>query len=187
MLPDLSLDPGVFLRPRKKPKGVAFERDQNGFVLTASTAHLTGIFLLLFGLAWSLGGSIFVGFLFIFTLSTSPLLAFLPLALLGLVVYIGFQFSREALMGLCGKIEIRVMGNNGRVFAGIGSYGKTITFSWDEVHSVYVSRGHWADPKGYRRGIVLVGRERVKFFGTWPLNIERRDFLVHALATMLVK
>jgi hypothetical protein len=83
-------------------------------------------------------------------------------------------------MALCGKVEVAVHRGDGYIFTGVGAWGWRRDFDWEEIDSVYLSRG----PRPRLGGIVLAGPERIKF-GTFPLSEERRTFMVHVLLTML--
>jgi hypothetical protein len=184
MLPDPSIEPSAYLRPCPKPKRVTFERNPDGFILAASVGHPIGALLPLFLSIWALGMLLFVGAMIYFALSTEPFRVVLSLILLLVVVTIAFELFPVALLAFHGRVEIVVKGNDGRLFIGTGSIGRTSTFRWNEIVRVYVSRPHRFS-RGYGIGVVLDGRNVLKF-GTWPMNIQTRDYIVHVLATMLV-
>src|SRR5205823_11759387 len=88
------------------------------------------------------------------------------------------------LMALHGRIEISVQEGDGNMFVGVGSWGWKKAFRWDEVTSVYITRPHWIEKQPLSVGVVLLGREPLKF-GEFPLSEERRIFVARVLATML--
>jgi hypothetical protein len=75
-----------------------------------------------------------------------------------------------------GKTIIRIEGDDGRIFTGVGPIGKTRRFRCSEIHEIREDR------KGngsYRRAVIsLIGQTRIQFGG--ELNDERRRFVLAA-------
>jgi hypothetical protein len=184
------------------PAGVSFEKTVDGFVLSASTRaallydqHVRGyVFWFAFLIPWS---CVALPVLVVFPAVGVLIDAFTQTALVRIPVlvcfgvftlpalYVLYHSWRQALMSAWGRVTITVEGDVGRIFAGLGSWGRTEVFSRHEVSEVYESRRHWSDPRGMRAGIVLQsGQKRIKF-GQYPLSEARRTFIVGVLRQML--
>jgi hypothetical protein len=183
MLPDPNIEPSAYLQSRPKPDRVTFKRNPDGFILDASVGHPIAILVPVFVALWTVGMLFFVGAMIYLALSTEPLWVILPLILLFVVVTIAFKMYPNALLAFHGRVLVEVKRYDGCVFTGTGPIGRTNNFQWNEIARVYISRGRWFS-RGYGIGIVLDGRNPLKF-GTWPMNIQTRDYIAHVLATML--
>jgi len=167
--------------PSRPPRGVTVEELPNSFTITATTRHPIAFFLVPFMCVWS-GGSLggFYG-----SQIASGEFSLLP-SLIGLPFLGGtILFGSIALMSVCGKVRIRVEGDQGDIFTGVGCVGRRKRFDWSQVSTVSEQWGNVRHPTNHGGAyIALDGQQRVKF-GVM-LNDERRYFVVNVLKQFLV-
>jgi hypothetical protein len=82
-------------------------------------------------------------------------------------------------MAICGKVEVKISGENSSVFVGIGSLGWRRRFSWNEVDSIREEGSKMSYPGSHSGGIVMEGKTRLKF--GQGLSESRRYFVFNAL------
>ncbi len=91
------------------------------------------------------------------------------------------------IIGLFGRVEVRLRGSDARVFTGIGPFGRTKRFRTDEVTHVREGDAGWSRGKGdsERRavGIIVEGPQRTVFGSR--LSDDRRWFVRRALERAL--
>jgi hypothetical protein len=160
------------------PKGSWFRRESNGFTIGASTRSPFAFFIVPFMCVWSGGslGGIYGSQITSGKFNLTESLFGIPF-LLGSIV-----FWSVAMMSICGKVEVSVLGDDVTVFVGVGSFGWSRRCKWMNVKTIReeVARGMYFGNFGnYGAGIVLEGTSRLKF-GT-GLNEERRYFLLQGL------
>ena len=161
----------------RPPGGAWFRRDMRGFEIGSTTRSAAAFFLVPFMCVWSgfslggiYGGQITKGH---FNLTMS---------LFGIPFILGtLLFGSIAVMTVCGKVCVRVHGNSGVVFTGVGPIGWRRQFEWDGVTSIRITervgnRGSRSDQ------ITIEGRKRFDFGS--GVNAERLDFMVGALRRM---
>jgi hypothetical protein len=158
----------------RPPGGAWFRRDHRGFEVGASTRSAAAFFLVPFMTVWSgfsLGGiygrQIIKGD---FDLGWS---------LFGIPFLLGtLLFGSIAAMTVCGKMLVRVEGNRGTFFTGVGPLGFRKRFKWDEVTAV---RRTW---KAGSEGNVV---NQITLDGRQPINVgvglseKRLSFMLSAL------
>lgn len=157
------------------PKGAWFhEVPPCSFEVGVSTRSAAALFLVPFMCVWSgfsLGGiygSQFMKGQFNLTMS-----------LFGIPFVLGtLLFGSIALMTVCGKVVVRVDGENGTVFTGVGPIGWRRRLNWRGVSSVRCTESYG------RRGSVS---RQIKFEGETPLSFasgvkeERLNFMLAVL------
>jgi len=154
------------------PKGVSFRRNENSVVIVASTASPSALFLVPFMLVWSgfslggiYGGQIISGEFNIF------------LSLFGIPFILGtILFGAKTLMAVMGRVKITLDRSGGRIFTGIGPFGRSKRFNWTEVSQVNESV---SATKGRGKRINLEGQRRISFGS--GIKSERRYYIVQAL------
>ena len=170
----------VHVDPSRPPKGVNVEESHDSFSITATTRHPMAFFLVPFMCVWSgfsLGGiygsQIISGEFNLF------------MSLFGLPFLAGtILFGSLAVMAVCGKVRVRVQGDQGEVFTGVGPLGRRKRFNWYAVKAVneIVSNTRYPNNPG-GQCIALDGAKRVKFGSL--LSTERRYFVMGVLKQML--
>lgn len=89
-------------------------------------------------------------------------------------------------MLVAGKVRVRLHGEEGSVFIGVGPLGRHIPFRWSEVTTIKMedvgSRILWDEETSFR--IVFEGKTRIEFGRL--LRGFRRDYVLHVLKKMLV-
>lgn len=160
----------------RPPKGAWFERTDRGFEVGASTyAPVLSSILLPFVCLWMVG-------------------AFGPLALellrgelhpVRLLLFVPFFAATLVLIGrmamaLGGKVQVRVDGDEGEVFTGVGSFGTRQRFSWRGL-----TNGTITERQGRRSASVMItldGSQRITFGKL--LGDQGRRFVLAALRKM---
>jgi len=159
------------------PKGAWFRRDMTGFEVGATTRSASAIFLVPFMCVWSgfsLGGiygtQIVKG-------QFDPMMS-----LFGIPFLLGtLLFGSIAVMAVCGKVVVRVIGSDGIIFTGVGPVGWKRRFRWDGVSAFRITetrgrRGSTSDQ------ITMEGGQRMSFAS--GISAPRMDFMVSALRQM---
>ena len=116
----------------RPPSGAWFHRDHRGFEVGATTRSAAALFLVPFMMVWSgfsLGG--------IYGTQIVKGQFNLGMSLFGIPFLLGtLLFGSIAVMTVCGKMLVRVEGNKGTSFTGVGPLGFRKRFKWDEVKAV---------------------------------------------------
>jgi hypothetical protein len=114
------------------PKGAWFRRTIRGFVVGATTRHVSAFFLVPFMIAWS-GGSL--GGIYGSQIASGKFN--LVMSLFGLPFVAGtLIFGSIMLMTIMGKVEVVVERNEAYVFTGIGFLGWRRHFTWDKINKI---------------------------------------------------
>lgn len=163
------------------PEGAWIRTEMHQMVIGATTRSPIAFFLVPFMIIWS-GGSI--GGIYGTQLINGEFDLFMSLFgipfLLGSVI-----FWSLALMAIWGKVEITLDKNGGKTFTGIGTIGRSKSFTWDEVTSVREKSSNVNYPGSQGSVIVLEGKKRISF----GLGIKegRRYYLFRAMKMILSK
>jgi hypothetical protein len=172
---DLIDEDEIDFRPTNSPPGTWYrEIPPRAFEVGVSTRSGVAFFLVPFMCVWSgfsLGG--IYGTQIVkkhFDLSSS--LFGIPF-LLGTVLFGSF-----ALMSVCGKIVVRVDGEQGVVFYGVGPFGWKRRFNWRNVTAIRRTQKYGGENGPYQV-ITLEGEKKLNF-GT-GIKSERLDFMLAAL------
>ncbi len=153
--------------PEHPPKGTWFTTTLRGFEAGASTRSAAAFFLVPFMCLWS-GGSL-TG-LYGTQIAEGK---FDPArSLFGLPFLLGtIVLGAVTVMAICGSTVVRVEGEQGVVFTGIGSIGWRRRFNWQEVTAIRITeqRGN----KGQiSRQLTLEGKQRINFAaGLHPMRL----------------
>jgi hypothetical protein len=92
-------------------------------------------------------------------------------------------FGSIAAMSVCGKVEVRLRGTEGRVFTGIGPIGWARRFELTEFSSIREDYSSISSNRQPSRNIVMEGSRRLAF-GT-GLSEARRYFVIESLRPLL--
>ena len=159
--------------PSRPPRGAWFRQDHRGFEVGASTRSAMALFLVPFMMVWS-GGSL--GGIYGSQIIKGKFN--LGMSLFGIPFLLGtLIFGSIAVMTLCGKMLVRVEGNQGTCFTGAGPLGFRKRFKWDEIKAV--RRTTKKGSEGSSPQITLEGREEINL-GV-GLAQKRFDFVLAAL------
>jgi hypothetical protein len=165
------------------PRGVEFERTPNGFILSATTRSPMAFFIVPFMTVWS-GGSL--GGIYGQQIAKGEFS--LGMSLFGIPFLIAsVLFWTAALMAVAGRVRVRVEGDKGEIFVGIGGLGRTKRFHWSAVRRVGSQQANVRYPGGQQdqlRVVLSDGRELP--FGS-GLNVERQSFVRRALEKLLLE
>ena len=85
-------------------------------------------------------------------------------------------------MSVCGKVLVRVQGNDGVVFTGVGPIGWRRRFEWNGVSAVRTTE-HTGSRGATSNQITLEGKRRLDFGS--GIKTDRLDFMLVALRQML--
>jgi hypothetical protein len=158
----------------RPPKGAWFRREMRGFEVGSTTRSAAAFFLVPFMCVWSgfsLGG--------IYGSQIAKGEFNLGMSLFGIPFVLGtLLFGSFAVMTVCGKVCVRVQGNNGVVFTGVGPIGWRRRFEWDGVTSFRVTE-HVGNRGAASNQITIEGRKRLDFGS--GIKVERLDFMIGAL------
>ncbi len=147
-----------------------------GFEVGASTRSGVAFFLVPFMCVWSgfsLGGIYGTQ---IYKMEFNPMIS-----LFGIPFLLGTAFfGSYALMTVCGKVVVRVAGDEAVVFVGVGPIGWRRCFNWRKVSSI--KRTEKLNNGNTSQRLTIEGEKRIDF-GT-GLKAERLDFMLGALQQM---
>jgi hypothetical protein len=163
------------------PSGAWFKAGVDEWEVGATTRSAAALFLVPFMCVWSgfsLGGiygsQIVKGH---FELGPS---------LFGIPFFLGtLLFGSIAVMTVCGKVRLRVRGDDAEAFAGVGAVGWRRRFQWSQIAKITDGRSNVRYSGQQTAGLCLEGGGRVISFGT-GVTEERRTFLMAVLRRMLV-
>lgn len=147
----------------------------------ATLRNPIGAFILMFAVVWSgisltmIGASQFAAG----HASAQPNLIVIPFAMVLPVVW------AFALLMLVGKVEIRLRGESGTLFTGVGPIGWSRPFNLADFTRVYEDFAGWSQDRQPRRCIVLEGARRLTF-GSLLTNA-RRYFLAQTLQSLITQ
>ena len=110
-----------------------------------------------------------------------PLVVLVPAFLLA----VSLLFWATAAMMLGGKVVVKVEGNSGRIFVGVGPLGWKRNFNWSEVSGFRQQDAKWHGP-GCSGMQIVAEEKRESAFGSM-LDGRRRLFLLGMLRQMLAK
>ena len=158
----------------RPPSGAWFHRDHRGFEVGATTRSPVAFFLVPFMMVWSgfsIGG--------IYGTQIAKGQFNLGMSLFGIPFLLGtLLFGSIAVMSVCGKMLIRVEGNQGTAFTGVGPLGWRKRFKWDEVKAV---RRTWkAGSEGSRTSQITLETTESINIGV-GLSEKRFKFMLSAL------
>lgn len=106
----------------------------------------------------------------------------LGLSLFGIPFLAGsVLFWSLTLMYICGRIEVTLRGNDGRVFAGVGPIGRTRCFNLDDYSSAHRRRSSSEEITHY---VELQGKKEFRFGA--KLSRDRINFIIDVLNTVMV-
>jgi hypothetical protein len=163
------------------PSGARFAREADGFVVEATTRSPIAILLVPFMCVWS-GGSLGV----IYGQQIARGEFSLGMSLFGLPFLImGGMLWGMALMAIAGRVRVRVRGDRGEIFTGVGPFGLRRRFSWNGVRRISSATASTRYPGGHPSALRIEGRD-VRDFGT-GLNAARQAFMYSALRKMLAE
>lgn len=164
--------------PDHPPKGAWFRQSMDGFEVGVTTRSASAFFLVPFMCVWS-GGSL--GGIYGSQIAEGEFN--LAASLFGIPFLLGtLLFGSIALMAACGKITVRVRGNDGVIFAGVGSLGWRRRFAWDGVSSIRITERR--DRRNWRyHQLTLHGQQELDFAN--GVSRQRLDFMLGALRQMM--
>jgi hypothetical protein len=175
----LDMDDGTDLDA--PPPGVRFARIQDGFEVESTTRSGMAFFMVPFMCVWSVGslGGIYGAQIAGGTFS-------LGMSLFGLPFLAGaILFWSVTLMTVAGKVRVRVTGDRGEVFTGVGLFGRRKRFSWSGVRRIGEGDASVRFPGSYPTTLQIDGRDSLSFgSGVRP---ERRRFMASVLKRMLAE
>lgn len=151
-----------YLQDHELPPGVTVEPTSTGFVLKSSTRSVPAFVLSAVGL-----GSIFVYLHSKFGFDFSALFAapwpLLAVGVLGVVIYLVIFCG----MALWGEVTVKAEGEQGSVFAGIGTLGLGREFLWADITGIAIRRTHLMNISYRLRPTILKldGPGRISFGG----------------------
>jgi hypothetical protein len=159
------------------PSGVSFERTPNGFTLSATTRSGMAFFMVPFMTVWSAGslGTIYGAQIVKGQFELGPSLFGIPF-LIGAIL-----FWATTLMAVIGSVRVRVEGDRGEIFVGVGGLGRRRKFDWSRARRTGSAQANVRYPGGRSQQVQLVladGRDIC--FGS-GLSPERRLFVERAL------
>lgn len=162
--------------PPEPPRGAWFEKNFDGWEVGATTRHPIAFFLVPFMCVWS-GGSL--GGIYGSQIASGQFNLFA--SLFGIPFLLGtLLFGSIALMAVCGKVVVRVRGEQGEVFTGIWFLGWRRRFDPEGIHRVYENER--AGRRANSSEIVLEGAERITLGS--GLNENRRYFMLQVLRSI---
>lgn len=160
--------------PSRPPRGAWFRQDHRGFEVGVSTRSAAAFFLVPFMTVWSgfsLGG-----------IYGSQIIKGdfnLGLSLFGIPFLLGtLLFGSITVLTVCGRMSVRVNGNDGIVFTGAGPIGFRKRFKWNEVTTVRRTSKTSNEGKASQQ-ITLEGKERIST--GLGLSSKRFEFMLAAL------
>lgn len=169
-----NFDPEVITAP---PPGAWYSENMNETVVGATTRSPVALFMVPFMCVWSgfsIGG--------IYGSQIASREFNLMMSLFGLPFVVGsILFWSITLMAIWGKSEVRLRGQNGEVFVGIGSLGWKRRFNFEDIDSVDETLTTTNYPGRNTSGnvIELSGKSTLRFGSN--LSEPRRYFMLHAL------
>jgi hypothetical protein len=159
----------------RPPKGAWYHQTAGGFEVGTSTRH-EGAYLILFFIAllpWAM--------VKVYTRASALLKGFPPNIVKFVFIVAGILLSiapvSVILMYLFGKIVVSVDKGEGRIFTGVGNFGRTKRFKWGTIKAVREIR----NPKP----LIELKSENPVWFGSLLARKERRLFLIAVLRKQL--
>jgi hypothetical protein len=163
--------------PPEPPRGAWFEKNFDGWEVGATTRSPIAFFLVPFMCVWS-GGSL--GGIYGSQMASGQFN--LVMSLFGIPFILGtLLFGSIALMAVCGKVVVRVRGEQGEVFVGVWCLGWRRRFDPAGIHRVYENER--PGRRGNSTEIVMEGDERITLAS--GLNDNRRYFMLQVLRSIL--
>jgi hypothetical protein len=161
----------------RPPRGSWFHSDMSGFEVGSTTRSAGAFFLVPFMCVWSgfsLGG--------IYGTQIVKGQFNLMMSLFGIPFVLGtLLFGSIAVMSVCGKVSVRVRGNEGMVFTGVGPIGWRRRFDWSDVTGLRLTE-RTGSRGAISNQISFEGNKRLDFAS--GLKAERLDFMIAALRQM---
>ena len=156
------------------PPGVTYEQTFDGVIVKAPTRSCIVIFLIPFMCFWS-GGAL--GGILSSQIKKGKFdLAMSLFALPFLLITIGMAYY--CLMCIFGRVEVRISGDDGAIFTGVGPLGWTRRFQLSDVIAVREKTSR--SSKGGVTKYIQIEAEKTFQFGSM-LNDARRHFLMQVL------
>jgi hypothetical protein len=162
------------------PPGAWVEEAGSAWRIGASTrSPLSALFLVPFLCFWS-GGSL--GAIYGSQIANGEFK--LGVSLFGIPFVLGtLWFGSMAVMSVCGKVEVRSEGDDGRVFQGVGPIGWTQSFDWANITGITEDSPEYRNWSRSGKVISLIGRGRLKFGSM--LSEQRMYYLIQGLRWFL--
>ena len=91
--------------------------------------------------------------------------------------------SGLSLMMVCGKVEVSVDRNEGKIFTGVGPFGLRKHFDWNSIKSIDEETSGANAPGSYGLTIAMTGQNKTKFGSL--LNETRRFYLLQTLRKLM--
>jgi hypothetical protein len=166
----------------KPPHGTSFLGTDEAWAISASTRSWQAVVLVPFAILWN--GMVWFGFygqsIIHGNFSLLASILGLPFVLLGIILV------SCALLTVCGHTIVKVAGNDGQVFLGVGRLGWTRKFDWKSVQAVSeyysISGSH-----GYNRVSILLKGDQTRIqFGSL-IGDERREYVIERLSMLLAR
>lgn len=157
------------------PKGAWIEKEIDSIKIGATTRSLFALFLVPFIIVWS-GGAI--GGIYVTQIVAGKFELFQ--SLIGIPFILGaILFWSITLMTIWGKVEITFDKSGGTAFTGVGKFGITKKFKWDEVNQISERRSTWNNKSNNQTSITMEGANRINFGN--GLNDSRKYYLLRSL------
>jgi hypothetical protein len=160
------------------PKGAWFRKTMRGFVVGATTRHVSAFFLVPFMIAWS-GGSL--GGIYGTQIVSGKFN--LIMSLFGLPFLAGtLLFGSIMLMTVMGKVEVVVERNEAFVFTGVGFLGWRRHFIWDKIERIK-DVTEYSEGMPYKKIMLTTDTGKEIKFGN-GVKKERIDYIRSVLRVM---
>ncbi|MFK7756597.1 MAG: hypothetical protein AB8B53_06670 [Flavobacteriales bacterium] len=141
------------------PKGAWIRTDVSHIIVGATTRSLWAFFLVPFMVVWSGGalGGIYGTQIVNGKFNLMMLLIGIPF-ILGSVL-----FWSLALMAIWGKVEITINKSGGKTFTGLGKFGFSKSFLWEDVSRIRENdqQNNFRYPGKQGKGILIEGKRRI--------------------------
>ena len=158
------------------PWGGRCKQTENGWIVSATTRSCAAPFPIAFMSFWSY---LAFGWMFSSRFSLKQLTPALAVIIIFFALAALF-FWWVALMGVFGKEEVRLDGDDGQVFTGFGPFSRTRRFKWSETTAV----GESSTRSSGNPEILIEGKKCIRF-GSWLSNT-RRQFMLQVLSRLLL-
>jgi hypothetical protein len=165
------------------PSGVFFIESNDSWSIDASTRSWHALVWVPFAVLWN--SMVWFGFygqqIMHDNFSLVASLLGLPFVLLGLFPISG------VLLSVCGHTVVKVEGNDGQIFLGVGRFGWTRKFDWSSVQQVSEYYSLSSSNNSYNRvSISLAGEQTRIQFGSL-IGDERRAYVIDLLTNLLAR
>lgn len=163
------------------PKGTWIKMEMNNLIIGATTRSPIAFFLVPFMIVWS-GASI--GGIYGGQISKGEVDPFL--AIFGIPFIMGsILFWSLTLLTIWGKVELTLDRNGGRVFTGLGIFGVSNNFKWDEISLIKESKENNNNSGSQGSKLTLEGKKKISF--GWGVNESRKYYLYRSMKIIIDK